>query len=286
MLGERPLLMGILNVTPDSFAEKWALVRGGLVDEGAALEAALAMEACGADIIDVGGESTRPGADPVPADEESRRILPVVRALVGRLKTPISVDTYRSAVARDALAAGASIVNDVSGLKYEPDLARVAADGGAAIVLMHTRGRSKAMYDGAHYDDLVENVAAELRQSMAVATAAGVPLEQILVDPGIGFAKRPSDSYGVLARLDELCSALERPVVAGPSRKSYLIQALDGRPATERDWGTAAAVTAAVLAGAHIIRVHAVAEMAQVARVAEEIRKARAVKNASKEGRD
>jgi dihydropteroate synthase len=273
MLGERCLLMGILNVTPDSFAEASPLVRGGVVDGVAAVEAALRMQAEGADIIDIGGESTRPGSDPVSMDEESARVVPIVRALVGRLDIPISVDTYKADVARAALAAGASIVNDVSGLRYEPGLARVVADAGAALVLMHTRGRSKAMYEHADYIDVVEDVSAELRESVACATGAGVARDRIVVDPGIGFAKRPPDSYGVLARLSEIASALDRPIVAGPSRKSFLRDALDGRPAPERDWGTAAAVTAAVLAGAHIVRVHAVAEMAQVVRVAEEIRR-------------
>ena len=265
--------MGILNVTPDSFAEPSHLVSGGVVDRAAAVEAALRMQAEGADIIDIGGESTRPGSDPVPSEEESARVVPIIRALAGRLAIPISVDTSKADVARAALDAGASIVNDVSGLRYEPGLARVVADGGAALVLMHTRGRSKAMYEHADYTDVVDEVSAELRESLACATAAGVARDRIIVDPGLGFAKRPPDSYGVLARLSEISAALDRPVVAGPSRKSFLSDAVDGRPAPERDWGTAAAVTAAVLAGAHIVRVHAVAQMAQVVRVAEEIRK-------------
>jgi dihydropteroate synthase len=267
-LGARPLVMGILNVTPDSFAEFTHLTR---VDD--AVAAALAMEAAGADILDIGGESTRPGADPVPEAEERARVVPVIRALAGRLTAPMSVDTYKAGVARAALAEGAVIVNDVSGLRYEPALARVVADTGAAIVLMHSRGRSKAMYQDARYGDVVADVVRELRESLDAAIAAGVAAERLIVDPGIGFAKRAADSYGVLARLPELAAALERPVLAGPSRKSFMRAELGDRPAPGRDWGTAAAVTAAVLGGAHIVRVHAVAEMAQVVRVAEAIRR-------------
>ena len=259
--------MGILNVTPDSFGES----RPGF-DARAAVEAALEMEAAGADIIDVGGESTRPGADAVAAAEEAARVLPVICGLAGRLKVPISIDTYKADVARAAVGEGAAIVNDVSGLRYEPALGGVVAATGAALVLMHTRGRSKGMYDNANYQDVVADVIVELGESIARAIGAGVARERLLVDPGIGFAKRPAHSYGVLAGIPEL-AALDRPILVGPSRKSFLREALEDRPAPERDWGTAAAVTAAVLGGAHIVRVHAVAEMAQVVRVAEEIRK-------------
>jgi dihydropteroate synthase len=257
--------MAILNVTPDSFAET------RLYDTNAAIEAGIAMAAAGADLIDIGGESTRPGAEPVSAEEELRRVLPVIRALAGRISVPISVDTYKADVARSAVAAGASLVNDVSGLRYEPALAHAVAETGAAAILMHTRGRSSSMYAEAEYRDLVADVASELRESVDVAVEAGVPRERLILDPGIGFAKRPAHSYGVLARLPELAALLDRPLLVGPSRKSFMREALDGRPPAERDWGTAAAVTAAVLAGAHIVRVHAVAEMVQVVRVAEQI---------------
>lgn len=272
-LGQRPLVMGILNVTPDSFAEPSPLVKGDSIDVARAVDAALRMESEGADLIDIGGESTRPGAEQVPAAEESARVVPVIRALAGRLRIPMSVDTYKADVARAALGEGASIVNDISGLRYEPALARVVADAGAGLVLMHTRGRSKVMYDEASYTDLVAEIAHELGESVTSAKAAGVRVDRVILDPGVGFAKRPTDSYGVLARLAELASAIDRPFLVGPSRKSYLCDALGDRPAIERDWGTAAAVTAAVLAGAHIVRVHAVAEMVQVVRVAEEIRR-------------
>jgi dihydropteroate synthase len=267
-LGARPLVMGILNVTPDSFAET-----SSRLDPVAAVEAALKMEADGADILDIGGESTRPGADPVAADEELGRVLPVLAALGGRIRIPLSIDTSKADVARAAIQAGAVIVNDVSCLHRDPALASVVAAAGAALVLMHTRGVSKTMYAEAAYDDLVADVTRDLRAGVRRATDAGVPFERVIVDPGVGFAKRPEHSYGVLARLGELALALDRPVLVGPSRKSFLRHALGDRPAPERDWGTAAAVTAAVLAGAHIVRVHAVAEMVQVARVAEEIRR-------------
>jgi dihydropteroate synthase len=270
VLGERCLVMGILNVTPDSFAEP-----GGRLDPAAAVEAALRMEADGADLIDVGGESTRPGAAPVTAGDESARVLPVVAALAGRLTVPLSVDTYKADVARAALEAGAHLVNDISGFRFDPALAPTVAAAGAGVVLMHSRGGAATLHAEAAYSDLIGEVAGELRASVARAAAAGVNPNAILLDPGIGFAKRAWHSYGVLARLSDLAEALDRPLVIGPSRKSFMREALDDRPALERDWGTAAAVTAAVLAGAHVVRVHAVREMAQVVRVAEEIRKHR-----------
>ncbi len=267
-LGERPLVMGILNVTPDSFADT-----SPCLDPAAAIDRALRMQDEGADIIDVGGESTRPGTDPVSAREELSRVLPVVKGLAKRARVPISVDTYKADVAREILGEGASIINDISGLRYDPQLAEAVAERQAALVLMHMRGRSKAMYAEAGYQDLMAEVTAELQASIGAARDAGVATECLIVDPGVGFAKRPTDSYGVLARLSAMALALDRPVLVGPSRKSFLREAVGGRPAPDRDWGTAAAVTAAVLAGAHIVRVHAVGEMVQVVRVAEEIRR-------------
>ncbi|MDO8793090.1 MAG: dihydropteroate synthase [Vicinamibacterales bacterium] len=267
-LGPRPLVMGILNVTPDSFADA-----SPSLDAAIAIDRALQMQEEGANILDVGGESTRPGTEPVTASEELSRVLPVVKALARRVRVPISVDTYRARVARAVIAEGASIINDISGLRYEPELADVVAGSLVALVLMHMRGRPKGMYAEAVYHELMGEVTAELKTSMTVAAAAGVEPGRVIVDPGIGFAKQPNDSYGVLARLSELASALDRPVLVGPSRKSFMREALAGRPAPERDWGTAAAVTAAVLAGVHIVRVHAVGEMVQVVRVAEEIRR-------------
>ena len=267
-LGERTLIMGVINVTPDSFSDG-----GQLLDAQRAIEAGVQMVAAGADLLDVGGESTRPGAEPLGEHEERRRVLPVIEGLSTRVTVPISIDTYKPSVADEALRAGASIVNDISGLRYEPALAGVVARNHAVIVLMHTRGRSRDMYREADYHDVVDEVLDELRESVAFATGAGVPIDRVIVDPGLGFAKEASQTYETLARLDEF-SELGRPLLVGPSRKRFLTRALGGDvPASGRDWATAAAVTAAVLAGAHIVRVHAVREMAQVVRVSDEIRK-------------
>jgi dihydropteroate synthase len=196
-----------------------------------------------------------------------------VEALAKRVSVPISVDTYKAAVAAAVLEAGAAIINDVSGLRYDPALGEVVARRRAALILMHTRGRSEDMYQQASYLEVVDEIRDELRESLAFATAAGVSRDALIVDPGLGFAKEPAHSYEALARLHEFAE-LGRPLLSGPSRKSFLSKAV-GRsmPASQRDWGTAAAVAASVLAGAHIVRVHAVAEMAQVARVTDEIRK-------------
>ncbi|HEX7140159.1 MAG TPA: dihydropteroate synthase [Vicinamibacterales bacterium] len=261
--------MGILNVTPDSFAERGR--HGSVAD---AVDAALQLERDGADILDIGGESTRPGAEPVGAEVERSRVLPVIEALAGRLRIPISIDTYKADVAGPALAAGAAIVNDISGLRFDSTLGPVVAAAGAPIILMHTRGGPRSMHDRASFTNVVGEVMRELADSIGAATTAGVRRDRIVIDPGIGFAKRSEHSYGVLAHLAEVASALDRPLLVGPSRKSFMREALGERPAAERDWGTAAAVTAAVLAGAHIVRVHAVAQMVQVVRVAEAVRNA------------
>lgn len=259
--------MGILNLTPDSFADG-----GRHLDTGRAADAALEMEAAGADLIDIGGESTRPGADPLPAAEELARVLPVLQALAGRIRVPLSIDTYKAEVARRALEAGAIIVNDISGLRYDPALGSVVAGRQAGLILMHSRGRSREMYRDAFYEDVGAEIGRELAGSMDAALGAGVPRERIMIDPGIGFAKRAEHSYRALAALPAL-AALDRPILVGPSRKSFLRAALGERPAGDRDWGTAAAVTAAILLGAHMVRVHAVGEMTDVARVADELRK-------------
>jgi len=266
VLAERTLVMGIINVTPDSFAD------GGLrLDPARAIEDALAMVEAGADLVDVGAESTRPGAPALGEDEERARLLPVVEGLAGRLRVPLSVDTYKAGVADAALACGAAIVNDVSGLRFDPALAGVVAARGAGLVLMHHRGRSADMYAHARYDDVAGEVAAELAARVADAAAAGVARDRLLVDPGLGFAKRAADSYAALAGLDRL-AALDLPVLVGPSRKSFVGEPLGGVPPAARGWGTAAAVAAAVLLGAHVVRVHDVAEMADVVRVADRVR--------------
>ena len=269
VLGERTLVMGIVNVTPDSFAD------GGLrLDPARAVGDALAMVDAGADLVDVGAESTRPGAPALGEDEELARLLPVVEGLAGRLRVPLSVDTYKARVADAALARGAAIVNDISGLRFDPALAGVVAARGAGLVLMHHRGRSADMYAHARYGDVAGEVAVELAARVGDATAAGVPRDRLLVDPGLGFAKRAADSYAALAGLDRL-AALDLPILVGPSRKSFIGEALGGVPPSARGWGTAAAVAAAVLFGAHVVRVHDVAEMADVVRVADRVRLAR-----------
>jgi dihydropteroate synthase len=266
-LGDRTLVMAILNVTPDSFAD------GGLhADPARAIDHALAMEEAGADLIDIGGESTRPGAVPLSAEEELARVAPVIRGLAGRLRVPISIDTYKAVVAETALDLGASIVNDISALEYDPALPAVVARTRAAVILMHTRGRSREMYRDARYEDVIREVSAELDARIRRAGSCGIPVSRVLVDPGIGFAKRAEHSATVLARLQAL-PALGRPLVVGPSRKSFLQRATGERDPAARDWATAAAVTAAVLAGAHVVRVHAVPEMVDVVRVADTLRR-------------
>jgi dihydropteroate synthase len=264
-LGERTLVMGIINVTPDSFAD------GGLrFDPERAVADGLQMVQDGADILDVGGESTRPGAEAVPEHEEMRRVLPVVEQLSRQAPVPVSIDTYKSAVAREALACGAAIVNDVSALQYDEGLGEAVADTGAAFVLMHNRGRSRDMYGQATYRDLTAEIVDELQTAIGRAVSAGIRREAIIVDPGLGFAKRAEHTYEAIAELGRLRS-LDRPLLSGPSRKSFLTQALGSRRAEERDWGTAAAVAASVLLGAHIVRVHRVREMVDVVRVADRI---------------
>lgn len=268
MLGVRTLVMGVVNVTPDSFAD------GGDSSDPARVAArALALAAAGADLLDIGGESTRPGAQPVPAHEELRRIIPVLDRLAGLIDVPISVDTYKAEVAQAALEHGAELVNDVSGLAAGPDLAAVAARAGAPLLLMHNRGISHDMYRQADYRDVGAEVAAELRTTVDLAVRAGVPREQIVIDPGLGFAKRADATLAALAALPSL-RRLDRPILVGPSRKSFLTAALGERPPREREWGTAAAVAAAVWLGAHIVRVHRVDAHVDVVRVVDAIRTA------------
>ena len=267
-LGDRTLVMGILNVTPDSFAD------GGLyLDPGAAEAAAIEMAARGADLIDVGGESTRPGADPVSADEEIIRVRPVLERLSRSLTIPISIDTSKPEVAEVALGEGAAIINDVTALGYHASLATIAARSGAGLILMHARGRSRDMYKDANYASVALEVGDELRASLERALAAGMRRESVMLDPGLGFAKRPEHSYAALAALPAF-AALGRPLVAGPSRKSFLNAAIGDRTPGERDMATAASVAAAVLLGAHIVRVHNVPAMVDVVRVADRIRSA------------
>jgi dihydropteroate synthase len=265
-LGPRTLVMGIINVTPDSFAD------GGVrFDPAVAIAAAERMVAEGADLIDIGGESTRPGAPPLDAAEEWRRVEPVLRGVRDRIAVPISVDTYKAGVAERAIGLGAEIVNDVSALTYDPLIAGVVARTGAAVVLMHNRGRSADMYAGAVYEHVAAEIAGELAARDRAAEAAGIDGRRVILDPGLGFAKRAPHSLAALANLPSL-AALGRPLLVGPSRKSFLKAGLGDAPPDGRLWGTAAAVAAAILLGAHIVRVHDVHEMVQVARVTDAIR--------------
>ncbi len=264
-LGPRTLVMGVLNITPDSFSDG-----GARLDPDVAVADAIRMVDAGADLLDIGGETTRPGATPVSADEELRRITPVLERLAGRVRVPISIDTYKAVVAERALDLGATIVNDISALEHDPAMAEVVARRRAAVVLMHTRGRSVDMSARAAYADPVAEVAAELRDRIALAERSGIALDAIVIDPGIGFAKTADQSYALIAGIPSI-AALERPVLVGPSRKSFLTRALGDVPPAQRVWGTAAAITAAILGGAHIVRVHDVAEMVQVVKVADEL---------------
>lgn len=269
VLGARTLVMGVLNVTPDSFSDG-----GKFFTVKKAVEAALAMQGSGADILDIGAESTRPGSVGISAAEELGRLLPVLEALQGRLKVPISVDTRKSAVAEIAIGAGAEILNDISGLKFDPRLAEVAARHGVGLVLMHARGTPQTMQKQRFAKNVVKDVIAELRRSVAAARRAGVAKSQIILDPGIGFGKSFAQNYELLRKLPQL-ARLGYPLLLGTSRKGFLGATLvrNGNkvPADQRIWGTAATVSASILFGAHIVRVHDVTEMAQVARVTDAV---------------
>jgi dihydropteroate synthase len=260
--------MGVLNITPDSFSD------GGLaLDPELAVDRALELEAAGADLLDIGAESTRPGAEAVSASEEWARLGPVMHRLSGRVRVPISVDTYKAEVARRALERGANLVNDVSGLRYDAGLAAVVASAGAGLVLMHTRGRSREMYGEARYRDVIAETCDELQWSVDRAVASGIDANRLILDPGLGFAKQAVHSLTVLAGIEQLAT-LGRPLLVGPSRKSFLTAATGPLEPHLRDWATAAAVTAAVLGGVHIVRVHHVAALVQAVRVADAVRAA------------
>jgi dihydropteroate synthase len=267
VLGERTLVMGVLNVTPDSFSDG-----GKFFDTERAVEQALAMERAGADLLDIGGESTRPGAASISAQEELARVLPVLQALRVWIKIPVSVDTQKSEVAEAALDAGAQVINDIFGLKSDPRIAEVAARRRVPLILMHMRGEPRTMQIGPFARDVIKDVMQGLRQSVVIARKAGVPKSQIILDPGIGFGKSFAQNYELLQRLPQLAK-LGYPLLVGTSRKGFLGATLarDGKPAPpqERIWGTAATVTASIMNGAHIVRVHDINEMVQVARVAD-----------------
>jgi dihydropteroate synthase len=255
-------VMGIVNVTPDSFADG-----GRYLDPAAAVAHGLELAAEGADLLDVGGESTRPGAAYVEEAVELRRVLPVVEGLAAATDVPISIDTRKAAVAGAALAAGATMVNDVSAGRDDPDLLGVAADAGAAVVLMHMQGTPATMQDDPHYGDVLAEVEAFLQERLVAAEAAGVPGAALVVDPGIGFGKRDEHNYALLGGLARL-TRLGHPVLVGTSRKGFIGRALD-LPVGERLEGSAAAVVWAVERGARIVRVHDVAPMVRTVRMTE-----------------
>ncbi len=263
-LGSHVLIMGVLNVTPDSFSDG-----GRFLDPGAAVAQAEALVAQGADLIDLGAESSRPGSEPVDETEELRRLMPVIEALTPRVAVPLSIDTTKARVAQRALDAGACIVNDISALRFDPDMARVVATTGAGVVLMHMQGTPQTMQRTPQYDDVVSEVRAFLAARMAAAREAGIRPDQILLDPGFGFGKTVTHNLTLLARLDEL-AALGRPVLAGVSRKAFIGQIL-AREVGDRLMGTAAAVALAVERGARLVRVHDVGAIRDVVRMTEAV---------------
>ena len=263
-LGERTRIMGILNVTPDSFSDG-----GSFSSFDKAVAHAERMVEEGADIIDIGGESTRPGAEIISEEEELKRVLPVIEYLAGRIQTPISIDTCKAAVARKALEAGAQILNDVSALRFDPDMVEVAAEFRCPLILMHMLGDPKVMQSDPHYDALIPEIISFLKKRIDVALAGGLDFEQIILDPGMGFGKTVEHNLEILKELAQL-KTFGRPLLIGPSRKSTIGNIL-GTDVGDRLEGTAAAVTVSILNGAHIVRVHDVKEMARVAKMTDAI---------------
>jgi dihydropteroate synthase len=264
-LGGRTLLMGVLNVTPDSFSDG-----GECLDPKAAAIRALEMQRDGADIFDIGGESTRPGAKPLSAREELARVLPVLKMLHGKLRIPISIDTQKAEVAQAAIAAGAEIVNDISALQSDDKLAEIVACANAGLILMHMRGKPRTMQKGPFARDVIRDVLRGLSEALHRAKQAGIASSRIVLDPGIGFGKSYRQNFEILARLLELAK-LGHPILVGTSRKAFIGATLDNAAPDQRAWGTAATVATGILNGAHIVRVHDVKEMAQVARIADSV---------------
>ncbi|MGE5257171.1 MAG: dihydropteroate synthase [Hyphomicrobiales bacterium] len=271
-LGRRTCIMGILNVTPDSFSDG-----GRFLDPGFAVAQGERLAAEGADIIDVGGESTRPFADPVTAEEEIRRVVPVVAALAARIRAPISVDTTKAAVARRALDAGAAMINDIAALRFDPGLADVAAEFGVPVVLMHMSGEPRTMQVAPHYEELIADIRDFLEKAAAGAERHGIPRAKLILDPGIGFGKTLEHNLQLIRRLPEFVG-LDLPILVGPSRKAFIRRLV--KPDSEKDispslpvveTGTQAAVAAAVLNGAHIVRVHDVRNTVATVKVVDAI---------------
>ena len=260
-LGERTLIMGVLNVTPDSFSDG-----GKYTDPDRAFARAVEIEEQGADIIDIGAESTKPGSERISAAEENRRLIPVLKRLRGKLSVPLSVDTYKAEVAELALGHGAEIINDPTGLTFDPQLAKTVVQHDAGLVLNHMRGRPETWAKLPPLRDLIGTIVRELEATVSRARHAGVDRSHIVIDPGIGFGKRKEQNSEILAQLDQL-ARLEMPLLVGPSRKSFLAQQNE----EQTRFATAAAVTACILAGAHVVRVHDVVEMRAAVQVADEV---------------
>jgi len=265
-LGKRTYVMGILNVTPDSFSDggKWCTLER-------AIEHSQVMAEAGADIIDVGGESTRPGSQPISVEEEKRRIIPVVERLLEEVDLPISVDTYKSEVAKDCLRLGAHMINDISALRFDPEMKEVVAASKAAVVLMHIKGRPQDMQENPHYDDLIEEITGYFKEAIKTAKEEGIEKERIVIDPGIGFGKTVAHNLEIMKGLDKFKS-LGYPILIGPSRKSVIGKVLD-LSVDQRLEGTAACVATCILNGASLIRVHDVKEMVKVAKMCDAIKR-------------
>ncbi len=261
LLGERTLIMGILNVTPDSFSDG-----GRYSDPDRAFARAIELEEQGADLIDIGAESTRPGAKRVSEAEELRRLVPVLKRLKEQLSIPLSVDTYKSAVAEKALEHGVEIINDPSGLTFDPQLARTAANHDAGLILNHMRGTPESWAKLPPLNNVISNVGEDLEATVHRAVRSGVDRTRIMIDPGLGFGKRKEQNAEILAKLPQL-ALLDFPILVGPSRKSFLAQVLE----SDADYATAAAVTVAILNGAHIVRVHNVKDLKIAVQVADQV---------------
>ena len=267
-IGERTLIMGVLNVTPDSFSDG-----GEFFSPDKAVEHAEQMIAEGADIIDVGGESTRPGGEPITPEEECARVVPVIAALAKRSATPISIDTTKSEVARAALDAGAAIVNDISALRFDFYVADEVARTGAGLVLMHSRGTPATMHRLPPVADIIAELISSLRSSINMAERRGVKRESVAIDPGIGFGKSQEQNVELIAKLAQVTNAFpDLPLLIGTSRKSFIGKVLDGLPADQRLYGTLATITAAILRGADIVRVHDVKATVETVRLADAVR--------------
>lgn len=263
--GQRTYLMGILNVTPDSFSD------GGKFDSvETAVDQALRLTAAGADILDIGGQSTRPQAEDVSLETELARVIPAVKAIRQVCNIPISVDTTKAAVAAAAIAAGSDIVNDISGATYDPEMLSVVGELGVPIILMHMRGTPQTMQQMTHYNNLVEDIIAALKTRVIAAQSAGIAFANIAIDPGIGFAKAGSQNVELLRHLSKF-QTLGCPILTGPSRKSFIGQILNRPDPQDRVWGTAAACCAAIAGGTDILRIHDVAQMSDVCRMADAI---------------